>query len=34
VLFQALQGADLIGAHQPAVTDHVGGKNGGKSAFH
>src|SRR4030095_16705960 len=28
------QRADLIGPHQAAVTDHVGGKHGAKSAFH
>jgi hypothetical protein len=26
-------GADLVGAHEPAITDYVGGQYGGQSAF-
>ena len=28
------QGAGLVELHQPAVADHVGGKDSGEAAFH
>jgi len=31
--FMALVRAFLVGAHQPAVTGHIGGENGGQPAF-
>jgi hypothetical protein len=31
--FQRLQSADLIGLHEPAVPDDIGGQNCGKSAL-
>ncbi len=31
---QALERSRLIFAHEARVADHIGGKNGGKAAFH
>ena len=32
--FKRREGARLVSAHQPAIADHVGGKNSSEAAFH